>query len=81
MASMIATATAVGLTDTLAIIPHSMYRYFAKFQAMGQVDLKLHASAEPYGLINVSNRSLSPAARALYDLIHEVAEETATGRH
>jgi len=81
MASMIATATAVGLTDTLAIIPHSMYRYFAKFQAMGQVDLKLHASAEPYGLINVSNRSLSPAARALYDLIHEVAEETAMGRH
>lgn len=75
MASMIATATAVGITDTLAIVPQSMYRYFAKFQAMGQVDIKLQAPAEPYGLINVSNRQLTPAARALYDFISEAGHQ------
>ena len=75
MASMIATATAVGVTDTLAIVPQSMYRYFAKFQAMGQVDVKLQAPVEPYGLINVSNRQLTPAARALYEFIEESAQE------
>lgn len=71
MASMIATTTAVGATDTLAIVPESMYRYFAKFQAMGQVDVKLQAPTEPYGLINVTNRQLTPAALALYDFISE----------
>jgi DNA-binding transcriptional LysR family regulator len=75
MASMIATATAVGLSDTLAIVPESMYRYFAKFQAMGRVDLKLQAAAEPYGLINVSDRLLTPAARALYELIGDVVHD------
>jgi len=80
MASMIATATTVGLSDTLAIVPESMYRYFAKFQAMGRVDLKLQAAVEPYGLINVGNRTLSPAARALYELICDVVEPNSGGK-
>ena len=71
MASMIATATTIGATDTLAIVPQSMYRYFAKFQAMGKVDVKLQAPVEPYGLINVSNRPLSSAAQALFDFIND----------
>lgn len=79
MASMIATATVVGATDTLAIVSESMYRYFAKFQVMGQVDVKLQAPVEPYGLINVSNRQLTPAARALYDFISEAGDEVARG--
>jgi len=69
MASMIATATVVGRTDMLAVVPESMYRYFSKFQVMGLVAVKLGASVETYGLINCSNRPLAPAARALYDLI------------
>jgi DNA-binding transcriptional LysR family regulator len=79
MASMIATATTVGATDTLAIVPYSMYRYFAKFQAMGRVDVDLQAPVEPYGLINVSNRQLTPAARALYDLISEGGQQISKG--
>jgi len=71
MASMIATATAVGATDALAIVPQSMYHYFAKFQVMGLVDVKLQAPVEPYGLIHLSNRQLTPAARALYDFVSE----------
>lgn len=69
MASMIATATVVGTTDMIAVVPESMYRYFSKFQVMGLVDVDLRANVETYGLINVSNRPLAPAARALYDLI------------
>ena len=79
MASMIATATMVGSTDTLAVVPQSMYRYFAKFQAMGQVDVKLQAPVESYGLIDVAGRQLTPAARALYDLIAEAAQEIRDG--
>lgn len=71
MASMIAMATAVGATDTLAIVPESMFRYFAKFQAMGKVDVKLKAPVEPCGLISIGNRQLTPAARALYDFISQ----------
>lgn len=74
MASMIGTATAVGASDTLAIVPESMYRYFAKFQAMGRVDVTLQAPVEPYGLINVSNRHLTPAARALYDFVTDAGQ-------
>lgn len=69
MASMIATATVVGTTDMLAVVPESMYRYFSKFQVMGLVDVDLRANVETYGLISASNRPLTPAARALYDLI------------
>jgi len=76
MASMIATATTVGTTDTLAIVPESMYRYFAKFQAMGKVDVKLQAPVETYGLIHISSRQLPPAARALYDFISEAANSS-----
>lgn len=79
MASMIATATAVGLTDTLAIVPQSMFRYFAKFQAMGKVDLDLQAPSEPYGLMDVRNRPLTPAARALYDFIRDASEQLSSG--
>jgi len=75
MASMIATATAVGATDALAIVPQSMYHYFAKFQVMGQVDVKLQAPVEPYGLINLSNRQLTPAARALYDFVSAAGQD------
>lgn len=75
MASMIATATVVGTTDMLAVVPESMYRYFSKFQVMGLVDVNLGATVDPYGLINASNRPLTPAARTLYDLISE------SGRH
>jgi len=75
MASMIATATVVGTTDMLAVVPVSMYRYFSKFQVMGLVQVDLGASGEPYGLINASNRPLTPAARALYDFISD------SGRH
>ncbi len=71
MASMIATATVVGTTDMLAVVPESMYRYFSKFQVMGLVDVNLMANAGAYGLINTSSRPLTPAARALYDLIVE----------
>jgi DNA-binding transcriptional LysR family regulator len=71
MASMIATATVVGTTDMLAVVPESMYRYFAKFQVMGLVDVKLTSNVETYGLINAGNRTLTPAARALYDLVLE----------
>ncbi len=77
MASMIATATSLDATDTLAIVPESMYRYFAKFQAMGKVDVKLQAPTEPYGLINLTSRPLPPAAKALYDFISEVATQNA----
>jgi len=69
MASMIATATVVGTTDMLALVPESMYRYFSKFQVMGLVDVNLMANVGTYGLINPSNRPLTPAARALYDVI------------
>lgn len=79
MASMIATATTVEATDMLAIVPESMYRYFAKFQAMGQVDVKLQAPVEPYGLIHVSNRQLAPPARALYDIISDSAHQVSAG--
>ncbi|MBO9670805.1 MAG: LysR family transcriptional regulator [Sphingobium sp.] len=75
MASMIATATVVGATDTLAIVPESMYRYFAKYQAMGKVDVKLQAPVEAHGLIYVTNRRLTPAARALYDFIKEAGND------
>jgi DNA-binding transcriptional LysR family regulator len=68
MASMIATATVVGTTDMLAVVPESMYRYFSKFQVMGLVDVDLRANVETYGLIHSSNRPLTPAARALYNL-------------
>ncbi|MGZ3273724.1 MAG: LysR family transcriptional regulator [Caulobacteraceae bacterium] len=71
MASMIATATVVGTTDMLAVVPESMYRYFSKFQVMGLVDVNLSADVERYGLINVSSRPLAPAARALYELIYD----------
>jgi DNA-binding transcriptional LysR family regulator len=71
MASMIATATVVGTTDMLAVVPESMYRYFSKFQVMGLVDVDLRANLEIYGLINSSNRPLTPAARALYDVLLE----------
>ena len=76
---MIATATTVGTTDTLAIVPHSMYSYFAKFQAMGGVDVKLQAPVEPYGLIHVCNRQLTPAARALYDFISDAGHQITGG--
>lgn len=69
MASMIATATVVGTTGMLAVVPESMYRYFAKFQVMGLVDVNLTSNVETYGLINAGNRPLTPAARALYDLV------------
>jgi DNA-binding transcriptional LysR family regulator len=78
MASMIATATTLQATDTLAIVPQSMCRYFANFQAMGQVDIKLQAPDEPFGLIVVSNRPLTPAAHALYDFINEAGIQTAS---
>jgi DNA-binding transcriptional LysR family regulator len=79
MASMIATATALEATDTLAIVPESMYRYFAKFQAMGQVDVKLQAPVASYGLINMSNRQLTPAARALYDFMADAGHQIPRG--
>jgi DNA-binding transcriptional LysR family regulator len=69
MASMIATATMVGTTDMLAVVPETMYRYFSKFQVLGLVDVDLKANAETYGLISASNRPLTPAASALYDLL------------
>lgn len=75
MASMIATATVVGTTDMLAVIPESMYSYFSKFQVLGKVDVKLGASVEPYGLINVTSRPLSQAARALHEIISETARQ------
>jgi DNA-binding transcriptional LysR family regulator len=78
MASMIGTATAVGATDMLAIVPESMYRYFAKYQAMGKVDVNLQAPLEPYGLINFSNRPLTPAARALYDFISDAGNQVSS---
>jgi DNA-binding transcriptional LysR family regulator len=71
MASMIATATVVGTTDMLAVVPESMYRYFSKFQVMGLVDVNLVANVGAYGIIKSSNRTLTPAAGALYDLIVE----------
>src|SRR5205085_2438061 len=77
MASMIATATMVGSTDTLAVVPRSMYRYFARFQAMGQVDVKLQAPVESYGLITVASRQLTPAARELHDLVRLAASNIA----
>jgi len=76
MASMIAAATMVGSTDALAIVPEGMYRYFAKFQAMAKVDVKLQAPVETYGLIHISNRQLPPAARALYDFVIESANNS-----
>lgn len=79
MASMIATATTVEATDTLAIVPLSMYRYFAKFQAMGQVDVNLKAPVEPYGLIMMNNRQLTPAAQALYDFISVAGHQISMG--
>jgi DNA-binding transcriptional LysR family regulator len=78
MASMIGTATVVAATDTLAIVPESIYRYFASSQAMGQVDVKLRAQAEPYGLINLSNHQLTPAARVLYDFIKDAGNQLST---
>ena len=66
----------VGSTDALAIVPEGMYRYFAKFQAMAKVDVKLQAPVETYGLIHIGNRQLPPAARALYDFIIESANNS-----
>jgi len=72
MASMIATATLVGTTNMLAIVPENIFRYFSKFQVWGQVDLHLRANVERYGLINANNRPLSSAASALCEFIRDV---------
>jgi DNA-binding transcriptional LysR family regulator len=75
MASMIATATLVASTNMLAVVPESMFRYFSKFQVMGQVDVQLRAAVEPYGLINANDRPLSPAAGALCEFIRDLGRQ------
>ena len=80
MASMIATATLVGATNMLAVVPESMFRYFSKFQAMGLVDVQLRARVEPYGIITANNRSISPAAGTLIELIRDAAQHNAPPR-
>ena len=77
MASMIGTASLVGTTNMLAVVPESIFKYFSKFKVMGQV-VQLRANVDPYGLNNANSRPLSPAAAALYELIRDVGRQVAS---
>jgi len=75
--SMLATASLLGQTNMIGVVPDSIASYFIGLGTLAELPVKLPAGMEPCGLITVADRPIDPAMECLMSTLRLTAHRLA----